>query len=115
MDRQVKLEASVFSEGRRRTLNIGLDADSTIDPMGDEFQWMTVSAGLNLDTGWLPNLRVGYRRNLAGTELSYVGIGATMFKWFNVDAAFEINQVNIDDEDYPRGAILSLGFQIDFK
>jgi hypothetical protein len=115
MDRQLKLEASVFNEGRRRTLNIGIDADTTIDPMGDEFQWFTFSAGMNLDTGWLPNLRVGYRRNLAGSELSYLGIGATMFKWFNVDTAFELNRVKIDENNYPRGAILSLGFQVNFQ
>ena len=37
-----------------------------------------------------------------------------MFKWFNVDAAFELDRVEIDHSNYPRGAILSLGFQINF-
>ncbi|MCH8072669.1 MAG: conjugal transfer protein TraF [Proteobacteria bacterium] len=41
MDRQLKLEASLFTSDRRWSAHLGLDADSATDPMGDDYQWLT--------------------------------------------------------------------------
>jgi hypothetical protein len=114
MRRQLKLEASVFTPGRRWGFNVGIDANAVEDPIGDDFQWLTLSGGWNTSSRWLQNARFGYRHNLAGTELSYLGIGTTMFKWFNIDLAVEIDRVTIDEETRPRGALLSAGFQVNF-
>ena len=53
MDRQLKLEASLFSKSRRWSAHLGYDADPATDPMGDRFQWVTVSAGLATDKWWI--------------------------------------------------------------
>jgi hypothetical protein len=114
MTQQLKLEASLFMRDSRWSLHFGVDANAMQDPTGDDFQWFTVSGGWTSSSNWLRNARVGYRRNLAGSRLGYFTGGFTAFKWFVADLAVEIDRVDIKDSTLPRGAILSLGFQIDF-
>ena len=112
MDRQLKLEASLFTSDRRWSAHLGYDADPATDPMGDRFQWLTVSAGFVTDSWWLPSGRIGYRQNLAGTELSYVGIGVTAFKFVNIDISSALDTTQIDGKKLPQGLMASIGFQI---
>ena len=111
-ERQLKLEASIFTDNRRWSAHLGLDANSRFDPLGDEYQWLTVSGSYLNETWWAPNLRFGYRENLAGTRRRYAAIGATLFNVVNLDIASAFDQVEIDGQDLPQGLMLSLGFQI---
>ncbi len=113
-ERQLKLEASYFTQSGRWTFNLGLDANEVEDPIGDDYQWFTASAGYATDSWWLPGVRFGYRQNLAGTELSYLGVGVTAFRILNIDIASAFDTVNIDGEDLPQGLIASIGFDISF-
>jgi len=112
MDRQLKLEASLFSKSRRWSAHLGYDADPATDPMGDRFQWVTVSAGLATDKWWMPSARMGYRKNLAGTEIGYLGIGATVLKYVNIDISSALDSVKIDGRNLPQGLMMSIGFDI---
>jgi len=112
MDRQLKLEASLFTDDRRWSAHIGYDTDRATDPMGDRFQWLTVSGGFTTDSWWLPGGRIGYRQNLAGTELSYLGVGITAFKFLNIDISSALDTVTIDGTTLPQGLMVSFGFQI---
>ena len=112
LERQLKLEASLFGKDRRWSVNLGLDGDSAKDPLGDEFQWLTLSAGFSNNSWWLPNFRFGYRQNLAGTELGYLSLGLTAFKFVNFDIASALDTVKIDGTDLPQGLMASIGFQI---
>lgn len=112
MDRQLKLEGSIFSSTRSWSAHLGLDANPATDPLGDDYQWATVSAGFSTDSWWVPGARIGYRRNLAGTGLSYLGIGLTAFKIVNFDISSALDTVRIDGTELPRGLMGSIGFQI---
>ncbi len=112
MDRQLKLEVSLFTSDRRWSTYLGLDADPATDPMGDDYQWLTLSVGLARDSWWLPGVRIGFRQNLAGTEMKYVGIGLTAFKIVNFDISSALHTVSIDGKTLPQGLMLSIGFQI---
>ena len=112
MDRQLKFEASLFTGDRRWSGHLGYDADPATDPMGDRFQWVTVSGGFTTDSWWFPSGRIGYRQNLVGTELKYVSIGFTAFRIFNFDIASALDTVKIDGQKLPQGLMLSLGFEI---
>jgi hypothetical protein len=112
MDRQLKLEASLFSEDRRWSAHLGYDADSATDPMGDRFQWLTLSGAFATDSWWIPSARIGYRQNLAGTEIGYLSIGATLFKYVNIDIASALDTVEIDGDTLPQGLMGSIGFEI---
>ena len=112
MDRQLKLEASLFSQDRRWSAHLGYDADPATDALGDRFQWLTLSGGFTTDSWWIPSARIGYRQNLAGTELGYVSIGATLFKYVNIDIASALDTVEIDGDTLPQGLMGSIGFEI---
>jgi len=112
MDRQFKLEASLFSQDRRWSAHLGYDVDSATDALGDRFQWLTLSGGFMTDSWWIPSARIGYRQNLAGTELGYVSIGATLFKYVNIDIASALDTVKIDGQKLPQGVMGSIGFEI---
>ena len=112
MDRQLKLEGSVFTDDRRWSAHVGVDVDSTTDPMGDRFQWATLSTGFRTDSWWLPNARIGIRKNLTGTKLGYLSIGLTAFKIVNIDIASALDTVKIDGQKLPQGLMGSIGFQI---
>ena len=112
MERQLKLEASVLGENRKWSLHLGLDANATTDPVGDEFQWATLSGGFDTGSQWFPNVRLGYRQNLAGTEKSYASLGMTLFKYFNIDLASALDTTKIDGRSLPEGLMFSMGFQI---
>ena len=114
MDRQVKLEGSWFGKDRRWSAHVGLDADPATDPLGDDFQWLTVSADWRFDSRWLQHLRVGYRDNLTGTELTYLSAGLTAFRFLNFDISSALDTVSINGNKLPQGLMLSLGFQVNW-
>ena len=114
MERQLKLEASLFGRERKWSWHVGLDANAAKDPVGDEFQWLTLSGGFDTGNRWFPNVRLGYRQNLAGTEKTYASLGMTMFKFINVDIASALDVTKIDGRKLPEGLMFSLGFQIDW-
>ena len=114
IERQLRLEASVLTDSKNWSANFGLDANDTLDPMGDEYQWATVSGAYHTDNWWLPGVRLGYRENLAGTELKYVSAGITFLKYIDLDIATTLDTVELDGDELPRGFNASLGFQIAF-
>jgi len=114
LERQLKLEASYFTANRRWTVNAGLDVNDVEDPVGDDFQWFTASAGYATDSWWLPGARFGYRQNLSGTELRYLSVGVTAFRILNIDIASTLDTVSIDGTELPQGLIASIGFDISF-
>jgi len=114
MERQLTLESSIFSSNRRWMINLEYDTNAVPDPMGDDYQWASVSAGYFTDSWWLPGIRASYRQNLAGTELSYVGVGVTVLKVVNFDVASTLDTVHIDGQSLPQGLMASLGFQVNF-
>ena len=114
MERQLKLEASYYGERRKWSWHMGLDANAAADPVGDDFQWLTVSTGFETDSRWVPNLRLGYRQNLAGTEKKYVSLGMTMFRIINLDIASALDATKIDGRKLPEGLMFSMGFQVNW-
>jgi hypothetical protein len=112
MERQLKLEASLYSNDRRWSGHLGVDANSAADPLGNDYQWLTVSAGYETGNQWTPGLRLGYRQNLAGTEKTYASLGITVFKYINLDISSALDVTRIDGQKLPEGLMGSIGFQI---
>jgi hypothetical protein len=110
-----KLEGSVFTSDRRWSAHLGIDADSARDALGDDYQWVTLSAAWTRpDSFWLPNLRFGWRQNLSGTELGYLSVGATMFRYVNIDISSALDTVKISGTELPQGLMGSIGFHINW-
>ena len=114
MERQLKLEGSWFTTNRRWTVNAAYDVAAVRDPMRDHYQWATISAGYATGNWWIPGVRVGYRKNMEGSELGYLGAGVTLFKVLNLDIASTTESTRISGTDLPRGLIVNLGIEISF-
>ena len=115
MDIQVKLEASLFTDNRRWSAHLGFDANAATDQLGDDYQWATLSAAWTRpDSFWLPNVRFGWRQNLAGTELGFLSVGATMFRYINFDISSALDTVKISGTELPQGLMGSIGFHINW-
>lgn len=114
MQRQLKLDAAVYTEDRHWSINVELDANPVVDPMRDRYQWLMVSAGYAADSWWLPSARIGFTRNLAGSKLAYLNAGVTVMKFFNIDIASTLDTVQLDGDDFMRGVNIRLGVQFDY-
>ena len=114
MEVQLKLSAGIFSNSKRWSFNLGLDANEIPDPMHDDFQWLTLGAAYNSNNWYFPAVRLGVRRNLAGSELTYLNGGITFLKVFNLDLATTLETVDVKGNEVPRGMALNLGANFSF-
>lgn len=114
MERQVKLDAGIFTTSRHWSLNAELDVNAVSDPMRDEYQWLTITGGYASESFWLPSARAGFSRNLAGSELTYLNAGITAMKFINLDAAMTLDTVTLDGKNLKRGFNVRLGVQFDY-
>jgi hypothetical protein len=114
MERQLKLEAGLVTEDGAWGINFGLDANAIPDPMRDDYQWLSVGGNYASDSWWLPGARIGARRNLVGSELTYLTAGVTLFNVLNIDIASTVETISINDKTRPRGLIANIGFNVLF-
>ena len=114
MERQLKLEAGYITPGGAWGINFGYDANAVPDPMLDDYQWVSVGAGFASDNWWLPGARIGARKNMVGTELTYVTAGVTVFNIVNLDVATTTDTIIVDGDTVPRGLIVNIGVQVLF-
>ena len=82
--------------------------------MLDNYQWVSVGAGFASDNWWLPGARIGARKNMVGTKLTYVTAGITVFNIVNLDLATTTETIKVDGDTVPRGLILNIGSQVLF-
>lgn len=115
MKPQLEMEGAFYSESQNWVLNAGLDGNAVQDPVGRDFQWATLSAAYATSSWWIPGARVGYRTNLAGSKLSYVTAGLTMFKALSLDIAYGLQSITSNSgTSIPRSAMINLGLQMTF-
>jgi len=114
MERQLKFEGGYITSNGAWGINFGLDANAVPDPLSDDYQWASIGAGYASDSWWLPGARLGLRKNMAGTKLTYVTAGVTVFNILNLDIASTTETIKINGDTVPRGLIVNLGVQVLF-
>jgi len=114
LDPQLKLEGALYSMSRNWVIGATVDANAAHDQYNDEYQWANVSAAYATDSWLLPGLRGGYRTNLAGSKLSMLEAGITVFKFFNIDGAYGLQSVQYEGKKYPRTFYINLGVELTF-
>ena len=115
MEMQTTIDAAFSTRGKQVTLGMSYDTNAVKDAVGDEYQWAAASLSYYGDSHFLPGIRIGYRQNMAGTELSYASLGLTMFKRLNIDLAVALDTVEDEDGDeLPRGGYFSIGYDTAF-
>ncbi len=103
----------MFADGRGN-IAATVDLDDVHDAVGDLQQGFTAAIGYNTRTPWLPGVRLGYRKNLAGTKLSSASAGVTFFDRVHLDAAVGLKSTRVDGNSVPRTMALNLGFEMSY-
>ncbi|WP_129649203.1 conjugal transfer protein TraF [Peristeroidobacter agariperforans] len=114
LERLATLEGAVFFASGRGSLAASVDLNDVHDPVGDLNQNAKVALGYKTQTNWLPDLRVGYRKNLAGSELSSASLGFTFFGAVHFDVSCSLESTDIDGSSVPRTAAFNLGFEMSY-
>jgi len=112
---QATFEASAWLGNQNKWLvHTSIDLNDKNDPLGDVYQWASVSASTQFNNWVIPGLRIGYSQNLAGTELSYYSVGMTLFKRAQLDIRWSSDSVEVDGSTIPRSAFFSFSIQSQF-
>ena len=115
MEMQTTLDLALSTPAKQVMLGISYDTNAVKDAVGDEYQWAAASLSYYGDSHFLPGIRVGYRQNMAGTELTYASFGLTLLKRLNLDLAVALDTVkDKDGDELPRGGFLSLSYDTAF-
>lgn len=114
LERQLRLEAGIYTKQRKWSLHAEVDANAITDNMKDDYQWLTFTGGYAVDSWWLPSARLGFSKNITGSQLSYVNAGVTVMKFLNIDIASTLDTVKIDGNELMRGLSIRLGVQFDY-
>lgn len=105
MEAQMTVDAAIKSKDQHFSLAGSYDVNAIADPLGDEYQWATVSLSYFSDNWVLPGMRIGYRKNLVGSELNYYTAGLTFYRRLDVDVAYAP-----ENDDGNSGAYVSVGY-----
>ena len=108
------LATPMLGEGTRWGFHSAIDLNEKNDPIGDLYQWASLGATAEFNNWLVPELRMGYSKNLAGTKLSYYSVGVTFFKHADLDIKFSDESVEIDESSAPRSAFFSFAIQTKF-
>ncbi|MEH6343859.1 MAG: conjugal transfer protein TraF [Bermanella sp.] len=112
MTSQTTVDAALNSANKRWRLAASYDLQAMRDPVGDEYQWTTVSAAYVSSS--LFGMRVGLSENLAGTELTMMNAGMTLFGVLNLDVRYSLDTTEVDGTEVPRTFGLNIGLESSF-
>jgi len=112
MTSQTTVDAAVNSANKRWRLAASYDLQAMRDPVGDEYQWSTVSAAYVSSS--LFGMRVGLSENLAGTELTMMNAGMTLFGVLNLDVRYSLDTTEVDGTEVPRTFGINIGLESSF-
>jgi hypothetical protein len=114
LERLATLEGAWFFAGGAGSISAAIDLNDVHDPVGDLNQNLNVALGYKTQTNLLPDVRVGYRKNLAGSELSTASVGFTFFGRVHLDVACGLESTRIDGSSMPRNMAFNLGFEMSY-
>lgn len=94
----------------RFSVSSAVDLTVYDDMVGMENQWLQASSTYDFQRSWLPDLRVGYRKNLTGSELTSYTAGLTLFDRLTFDMEMALDDITVDDSKVPRRLAFSLSW-----
>ncbi|MFT2099559.1 conjugal transfer protein TraF [Marinomonas sp. 2405UD66-6] len=115
MEMQATIDAAISTLSKRWMLGVSYDLNSVEDAVEDRYQWATASLSYYGSSQVFPGIRIGFRKNLAGSELSYSSVGLTFSQHLNLDVAVALDKIDDDNGDEtPRSYYVALGYNASF-
>lgn len=107
------LDASVWLKPNLM-LGTSFDIGEHEDFVGDDYQWMSVAAFYQPEFWAIPGVRVGYKQNQIGSELSSATFGFSLFRNINFDFEYGLDTTEVDGDSAPRNIAFNIGFEEHF-
>jgi hypothetical protein len=98
----------------RLQLSTAIDLAKYDDVIGYDNQWFHTALAYDSDWYVLPSARIGYHKNLVGTEISTVTAGFSLFKTVSLDFEYGLESAIVDGSSAPRRVGFSLSIQEQF-
>ena len=114
MNAQTTVEGALFTDNKQWVLSGAVDMNSVYDLVGRETQYISASANYFPDSYIIPSVRFGVHKNLAGSKLTSVGFGTTLFGIMNIDLMASLDTVEYDGTKAPRYFGFNIGFEEKF-
>ncbi|WP_075186223.1 conjugal transfer protein TraF [Teredinibacter haidensis] len=106
--------SGVFNLSRKWMVSGELELAEYDDIVGHQNQWLNLGTAYNTNSNVWPSFRIGYRKNMAGSELSSVNLGFTLFGRLTLDGSWGMESTEVDGTTVPRMFGFSVGFQQKF-
>lgn len=84
------------------------------DTVGAKQQWVHAALAYTSESSVIPGFRVGYHKNLSGTETSSITAGLTLFQVVNLDLEYGLESVEVDNTNVPRRTGISISVHESF-
>lgn len=114
LERLATVEGALLFADGAGSLSASLDLNEVHDPVGDLNKNVHLALGYKTATSLLPDVRVGYRKNLAGSKLSSASLGFTFFGRMHLDFACGLENTEVDGSSVPRTLAINLGFEMSY-
>ena len=106
------LQANYISDDRTLSIDFSLETEHNT-PVGLKEQWATASIAAQPESIYIPNARLTYSSNLAGSELDYLS-GELSWGWFGLAGGYALTDTTVDDTTVPRGGFFTLSISNHF-
>jgi len=108
-DPQFNVEVSAHNFTKTIMATLSYDVNAVNDAVGDQNQNLIAGVTLFNPDNIFSSLNLSYKQNLAGSELSEVGLGLTFLGRINLAVSSSLDTVNIDGTEAPRKVSINLG------
>jgi len=93
---------ALYSITERLVVSAAYDTAEYNDTIGFDNQWFNAATSYDPVHPLIPDLRIGYQKNLAGTELSSLTAGLTLFSLVSLDLEYGLESTAVDGSELPR-------------
>ena len=91
-----------------------IDLAAYDDIVGFENQWLHLASVHEFDNRFIPSVRIGLQKNLAGEQLSSLTFGTSLFKFLSVDMEYGLDTTTVDGDSAPRRFGIAFGIEEHF-
>jgi F plasmid transfer operon, TraF, protein len=114
LNAQTTIEGSIYTEDRMFMFSGAYDVNSAFNMVGRESQMLSAAVNFFPNSYIVPSLRLSASKNLAGSELTTIGVGTTLFGMLNLDLAGSLDMIEYDGNKAPRYFGFNIGLEEKF-
>jgi len=105
-DSYATLQANYISDEKTFSVDFSYETEHNT-PVGVKEQWLTASIATQPESIYIPNARLTYSNNLAGSKLDYLS-GELTWGWVGLAGGYALSDTTFDDTTVTRGGFISL-------